>query len=195
MPATAPLARLPTNVCSFEAFRFLSRRLILHFLERLFSSYNIDSLLTRYRGIDWRIRRDLQCNRQLNPQVENANDGLGLDPFEVVFVKGKALPKGQAMQNFLERYTHYFTGEDDYAASGFFSERVQDSLKADREALRKKVERCGARFDVGFYFKHNPDLVGVIPEEGALEHFTNAGFQERRPFNYISHDFHSDCQF
>ena len=127
--------------------------------------------------------------------MEHANDGLGLDPFEVVFVKGKALPKGQAMQNFLERYTHYFSGDDDYTSSGFFSERVQDLLKAEREALQKKADRCGARFDVGFYFKHNPDLVGIIPEAGAFEHFTNAGFQEKRPFNYISPDFHNDCRF
>lgn len=158
--------------------------------------YNIDSLLTRYRRIDWRINRNSQCNRQLNPQVEHANDGLGLDPFEVVFVKGKALPKGQAMQYFLERYTHYFTGDDDYASSEFFSTRVQNLLKAEMQALQRKVDRCVARFDIDFYFKHNPDLVGIIPEEGAFNHFLNAGFQEKRPFNYISlKKNENDCQF
>ena len=72
------------------------------------AGFNIDSLMIRYRGIDWRHNRDLRCNAQQNPQKDGMNDGLALDPFEVLFVKAKASLQVPAIIAFLSRYTKYY---------------------------------------------------------------------------------------
>ena len=51
--------------------------------------------------------------------------------------------------------------------------------------MQRKVDRCGAVFDAGFYLAHNPDLVGVVPEEQAFDHFNQYGFRERRAYRYV----------
>ncbi|GAB5037916.1 Hypothetical protein NocV09_12400030 [Nannochloropsis oceanica] len=150
------------------------------------AGFKIDSLLTRYKGIDWRQKRDLHCNAKLNPQLEHMNDGLGLDPFEVVFVKAKEYPLMAAAQAFLHRYTDYAMGRDNFTYNGFHSPRVQIPLAQERTSLNDRVLRCEASFDAGFYLKYNPDLVGAVQEANALNHFNNRGFVERRPYRYNS---------
>ena len=108
------------------------------------------------------------------------NDGLGLDPFEVVFIKAKEFPRVAANQDFLRRYTDYALGRDDLTANGVNSPHGQMALAQERAALNERVLRCQADFDVEFYLKHNPDL-GAMQEAHALNHFINHGFVERRP--------------
>lgn len=148
--------------------------------------YNVESLLTRYRGVDWRQKRDLLCNGGMNPQGEQMNDGLGLDPFEVVFVKAKEYPR-VATQVFLNRYTEYAMGRDDLTSNGFDTPRVQVAIQKERVALQERVLRCQASFDADFYLKQNPDLPGAVPRADALKHFNEYGFFERRPYRYKSH--------
>lgn len=155
-------------------------------LRTFFDRYNIDSLLTRYRGVDWRQQRALSCNAGMNPQGEQMNDGLGLDPFEVVFIKAKEYPRVAATQAFLSRYTDYAMGRDDLTSNDFDSPRVQVALAQERALLKARVLRCKATFDADFYFKHNPDLAGAVQEAQALDHFNDYGFVERRPYRYKS---------
>jgi len=148
--------------------------------------YNVDSLLTRYRGVDWRQNRDLPCNARRNPQGEQMNDGLGLDPFEVVFIKAKGYPRVATTQVFLSRYTDYALGRDDLTTNDFNSPRVQVVIEQERALLKARVLRCGATFDAEFYFKYNPDLAGAVEMAHALNHFNDYGFAERRPYRYES---------
>lgn len=54
----------------------------------LAAGHNLGSLMVRYRGVDWRDRRAWGCNGGLGPALaEHANDGMSLDPYEVLFVK------------------------------------------------------------------------------------------------------------
>lgn len=177
------------------------------------NSYNIDCLLTRYRGLDWRAQRGLQCNGAKNPQGDRMNDGLTVDPFEVLFVKAKGYPRVPATAAFLDRYTDYYmhgpgadTGVDTggteeqgqnrkkpppptkaqltaLEGNAFLGPAVQQELQRERAALWRKAARCGAAFDAAFYRARNPDLAGMSDEE-ARAHFDEHGFFERRAYRF-----------
>jgi hypothetical protein len=53
------------------------------------SGFGIDSLMTKYQGVDFRFNGTKKCTAGLNPTFNGAADGITLDPFEVVFVKMK----------------------------------------------------------------------------------------------------------
>jgi hypothetical protein len=53
------------------------------------SGFGIDSLMLKYRGVDFRFDRTKKCVDTLNPTYNNAANGMTLDPLEVVFVKMK----------------------------------------------------------------------------------------------------------
>lgn len=155
--------------------------------------------MTRYRGLDWQRHRKLECNSGLNPQAEQMNDGLNLDPFEVVFVKAKPFPRVAAVQNFLARYTEYALNPGhDLSSNDYHSPRVQMALDTERMELGRRVERCQAVFDTRFYMQNNPDLIGAVQEEKALQHFDAHGFYERRTYRFTSASVEQqgeDCRF
>lgn len=43
--------------------------------------------MLRYEGVDWLSLDPPECNKMLNPYVSMYNDGMSLNPLEVVFVK------------------------------------------------------------------------------------------------------------
>ena len=141
--------------------------------------------MARYRSIDWRKHRDLQCNAGLNPQAPLMNDGLmGLDPYEIVFVKAKEYPKIPVMQGFLDRYTNYYMGQDNVTSNGFTSSDIQEGLDKEKMALQQRVAKCAA-FDMDYYLEYNPDLRGVlIGRDQGVAHFFESGFYERRPYRF-----------
>uniref|UniRef100_A0A7S0YQK8 Uncharacterized protein n=1 Tax=Polytomella parva TaxID=51329 RepID=A0A7S0YQK8_9CHLO len=49
------------------------------------AGYSIDSLLTRYQGINWQDKRNWHCNHNIDPFGPYRYDGATIDPFEVVF--------------------------------------------------------------------------------------------------------------
>ncbi|KAL4425923.1 hypothetical protein ABPG75_009939 [Micractinium tetrahymenae] len=56
------------------------------------AGYNIDSLMMRYQGVDWRdvTARQLRCNGAYDPVAHTGwNAGINVDPLEVMFVKIK----------------------------------------------------------------------------------------------------------
>jgi hypothetical protein len=142
--------------------------------------------------VDWRQQRELNCNAGLNPQADRMNDGLPLDPFEVLFIKAKAFPQVPAAAVFLERYTDYFLRDAkaiDTAAlegNGFLAPAVQRELQREKAALWRKAQRCGAAFDTAFYLARNPDLQGVVPGDAAQAHFEDHGFNERREYRFVA---------
>ena len=54
------------------------------------AGYGIESLMTKYRGLDLRVNFLEECPYKYNPATDNVVDGVTLDPYEVVFVKVKA---------------------------------------------------------------------------------------------------------
>ena len=51
------------------------------------AGHNIDCLMLRYQGVNWRSKEALDCNAGLNPIQNNFNDGINVDPLEVMFIK------------------------------------------------------------------------------------------------------------
>ena len=47
------------------------------------AQYNLDSLMLRYQGMNWRDEETWKCNAQLDPQQHDLYDGTSLNPLEV----------------------------------------------------------------------------------------------------------------
>jgi len=146
------------------------------------AGYNIASLMTRYRGVDFRDKAFQRCNAEYNPAVTDFNDGLNLDPFEVVFIKVKstiALPH----YNMVRRYTDYLFGRDNISLNEWNSQRFQDALQDALKTETTTAKTCGLVFDVEFYARSNKDLQ-ALPPDSLLEHYFHHGFAERRLHRY-----------
>jgi len=50
-------------------------------------NYNIDCMLHRYQGVDWRDKKNWLMNNQEHPSRHNSFYGRSIDPYEVVFHK------------------------------------------------------------------------------------------------------------
>lgn len=60
------------------------------------AGYTIDSFLTRYQEVDWRVEDNWECNKALSPIGKRTFDGVTLSAFEAVFpkLKGSLLESG-----------------------------------------------------------------------------------------------------
>jgi hypothetical protein len=43
-----------------------------------------------WQGIDWRDRKNWDCNERMNPNYDKYYDGISISPFEVMFIEVKA---------------------------------------------------------------------------------------------------------
>ena len=125
--------------------------------------YSVDCLMLRYRGVDWLRHAPAVCNARKNPFVALNNDGLDINPLEVLFVKVK--PHTLASDHALQRWSAYALGRDgDLAASHFHSAAVQRLLAGRRQRLERAVADCGASFDHAGFEAMYPALARGSPE-------------------------------
>ena len=54
------------------------------------SGWTIDSLMSRYQGVDWRSSSSWQCNQRVPPDFEFHYDGISINPYEIIFVPVKS---------------------------------------------------------------------------------------------------------
>lgn len=132
------------------------------------AGFGIDSLMLRYQGLDLAKLRDMPCTARHNPSVPFLNDGLPINPLEVVFVV--ATPQLVASDPILRRYTDYFLGRVSVKENDFYSERVQAAVEARRQRLVRMVADCGATLDRDHLVPRCPDC-GEIPPEELQERF------------------------
>ena len=147
------------------------------------AGYNIDSLMTRYDGVDFRLEKPT-CNAGRNPALFLSNDGLNLDPFEVMFVKVKSTIE-LSHDNMVRRYADYLFGKDDLKSNEWTTERIQNRLQNDFRQEMSVAERCGLVFDVDYYARKNNDL-SLLPKDQLLDHFKNYGALHRRAHRFIN---------
>lgn len=50
------------------------------------AGWTLDTLLTRYQGVDWTAASAWQCNQRVRPDYEHHYDGISVTPYETVFV-------------------------------------------------------------------------------------------------------------
>jgi lipopolysaccharide biosynthesis protein len=90
--------------------------------------YNLASLMSRYDGVDFRAPDNQRCNGELNPAVDLMNDGVGLDPFEVLFVKVKSTIN-MGYYDLIARHSDYAFGHRSIQLNAWNDPRTQESFK------------------------------------------------------------------
>ena len=133
--------------------------------------YNLDCLMLRYAGVDWLSLNPPECNKMLNPYVSMYNDGMSLNPLEVLFVKVK--PYQLASDHVLQRWSDYLLGRDDLSSSRFNSLAVQRVVKIRRQRLIRTVADCHATFDYDGFVAQHPNLDLGSPE-ATYQHFLDS---------------------
>eukprot|EP00624_Nannochloropsis_granulata_P002926 evm.model.NODE_24782_length_7008_cov_75.464470.1 len=118
--------------------------------------------MLRYEGVDWLSLDPPECNKMLNPYVSMYNDGMSLNPLEVVFVKVK--PHLLASDHVLQRWSDYVLGRDDLKSSHFYTLAVQRVLTDRRHRLTRKADECHATFDYDSFVAQHPSLNLGSPE-------------------------------
>ncbi|KDD73356.1 hypothetical protein H632_c2260p0, partial [Helicosporidium sp. ATCC 50920] len=150
------------------------------------SGHNIDALMLRYQGVDWRDTSVWGCNAALNPYAEHMNDGIDVSPLEVMFVKIKEylLEANWTTAATAVKYSQWAD------AHRLTAELVGNEYLAKKQELRQgkvaSMRRRGpACFDFEFYKARNPDLPSPPWGPAHLwEHFVEHGQHEGRVFRF-----------
>lgn len=148
------------------------------------AGHNIDSLMLRYHGVDWRDRNNWDCNSGVNPYAEDRYDGISVNPLEVMFVKVKEfmLQTEWMPARFAKKYDEW---SNQMVYNPVHSNRYMDEFKrfAIKHvwSLRLVHPEC---FDIDFYLEKNPDLPRWDREgyADAFFHYMGYGQFEGRPF-------------
>lgn len=114
-------------------------------------------LMLRYQGVDLaRLRASgVACTGGDNPSLPFRNDGLAVNPLEVVFVVAR--PHLLASDPLLRRYTAYALGRVPLAANEYETPRVQAAVAARKARLARAVKECGAELDAAHLLARCPE--------------------------------------
>lgn len=160
------------------------------------AGFNIDCLMTRYQGLDWRSpalhSADAPCNAGLNPLQPGFNDNVDVHPLEVMFVKVKEslLSAGWRHSVAGVAYERWFRAADaggdtaiQAATENAWLVESVDQLLAD---AHRRGEDC---FDVQFYINSNAYDLSFLralrnPKPQAWKQFIEMGIYEGRPHRW-----------
>ncbi|KAK9787128.1 hypothetical protein WJX73_004056 [Symbiochloris irregularis] len=149
------------------------------------AGYTIDSLMLRYKGLDWRNQTNWSCNNELNPYAEYAYDGITLNPMEVIFpkVKGFHLDGEWTTPRMAATYDRWMThqGETGSVNSNDYSDKRSFYRLGKMLIMSRRGSRC---FDAPFYRQRSHDLPAAWPESSLWIHFVHDGQFEGRPFRF-----------
>lgn len=157
------------------------------------------------QGVDWRdpsvTRR--ACNGELNPLQPGFNDGINVEPLEVMFIKVKASMRAAGNWPHVTTAVKYgdwlalHTSEAKRRAAGATSPSVAllESVVANEwpaktaPALLAEAQRRGqACFDHTFYINSGYDLAFIWdqpdPPGLAWDQFLSMGLYEGRPYRF-----------
>ncbi|GAB4817919.1 hypothetical protein N2152v2_004965 [Parachlorella kessleri] len=147
------------------------------------AGYNIDALMLRYQGVDWRQTKNWGCNAALNPYAEHMYDGIDLSPFEIMFVKLKQflLEANWTTAAQGKKYSQWSMERDDIRTNEYTAKK--DYLRLIK--ILGMQHRGPACFDFELYRKRNPDLP-KWGDQDLWEHFVKHGQHEGRVFRYAA---------
>eukprot|EP00884_Botryococcus_braunii_P008291 jgi/Botrbrau1/17463/Bobra.0054s0050.1 len=163
----------------------------------LAAGYNIDCLLLRYQGLDWREAGAQHCNEQLNPIQEGLYDGISINPLEVMFVKVKRamLEAGWEQVRQATKYDAWLSLQRSWRPanpppevwSNISSNAFVQRLPELQKRLGERGEDC---FDHDFYFQASHNDLGLLaarPDAAhwAFTHFIRNGLREGRPYRFL----------
>eukprot|EP00775_Hariotina_reticulata_P012780 gene12780-12909_t len=155
------------------------------------AGYNIDSLMLRYQGVDWRDRDNWDCNAKLTPTSEFGCDGVSVDPLEVMFVKLKSymITSEISFSKKALKYQHWQQQSASWPGSfnaTSSNEYLDELYKFKTPRVLESRARGSACFDFDFYLKQNPDLKPLWGKPLAIwRHFVYYGQFDARPHKFI----------
>ena len=122
------------------------------------SGWTIDSLMSRYQGIDWSSPATWQCNQRVPPDLEWHYDGISLNPYEVVFVPVKA-ESAAAKWSFVEQADRYERWLDMHLRQGNAVREIQNNAWISKhwQYKQEKLVTMNSRgpecFDFEYYLE------------------------------------------
>lgn len=161
------------------------------------AGYSIDSLMSRYQGINWQSARHLVdvygCNGDLNPLQPGFYDGTDVGPMEVLFVKVKesflrahwpSATKAEKLSMWKEEAM--VSNETEKLIMASANDWLDTRFEKIEEDAKKRGISC---FDWEFYLdanKQDPliDEEEKNKEEAAWEQFLEMGIYEGRPYKW-----------
>jgi hypothetical protein len=154
------------------------------------SGWTIDTLMSRYQGIDWRNTETWQCNQRVPPDLESHYDGISLNPYEVVFVPVKSV-YAEARWSFVEQADRYEKYLDMHLRQGEAVREVHNNAWISKHWTykRDKLVTMNLRgpecFDFEYYVRSNPDLTRMKGDDMALwEHFLLIGQFQAKHYRF-----------
>ena len=140
-------------------------------------------LMLRYQGVNLtRVReKGVACTGGDNPSLPFRNDGLPVNPLEVVFVVAR--PHLLASDPVLRRYTEYFLGRVPIAANELGSPRVQAAVKARKARLVAAAKECGAELDSAHLLARCPECAPP-PGQELLDKFVRDHYAQGYDFRF-----------
>ena len=145
--------------------------------------FNIASLMLRYTDIDWRLKKNHNCNHNVNPFPQLMYDGITINPLETLFVKTKSLHLKANWVNVVQanKYTKWL-----YEAKGIIKPRninTNEFKKLQPDISSKMLSSFRKEcFDYEYYRNSNYDLKLLNwSNEHLLKHYITNGYFEARP--------------
>lgn len=104
------------------------------------AGYRIDTLMAKYRGVDWSDPRHWRCNNNVHPSRHGTYDGISMHPFETIFIKAS----WHVGEPFTQKYTEWAlaqaAGRD--TTGGSFDERMYRYAVSPEAQESHHVEQC-----------------------------------------------------
>lgn len=99
-----------------------------------------DTLMARYKGVDWSDKRNWRCNDNVHPSRHGTYGGITMHPFETVFIKAS----WHVGSPFVEAYTRWFLAQaaGESPALGSFDEKLYHYAVSERAQQDHHVEQC-----------------------------------------------------
>lgn len=138
------------------------------------AGYNIDCLLLRYQGIDWRLRQHHKCNQRRNPIPEHAYDGISIHPLETLFIKVKS--RFKEWDN-VHSALQYSAWRDDDHDRDITSNAYDKRQRRRSKKPTAPPKRC---FNTSSYQEANYDLKH-LSATALYSHYIRFGQDEARP--------------
>jgi hypothetical protein len=154
------------------------------------SGHAIDTLMTKYQGVDWWNKATWTCNGKVRPDGELTYDGISLSPFETLFVpvNDGAVMSGWTAAKTAEKYESWMEEthkKDAVPVDVISNEWVTQGWRIKAEKLVTMNARGPGCFDFSYYLEHNPDIEELADVPLLLwEHFLVLGQFQGRPHRF-----------
>jgi hypothetical protein len=150
------------------------------------AGYDVDCLMKRYQGHDLRRiwEKKVPCAERDNPSIPLLNDGLNINPLEIIFVQSRPL----VLDPLLLRYSEYFLGRVDISENQVTTERGKLALHMKRQRLTHVVAGCNATLDLASLLKRCPSCVADTSPSEAQRLFIERSIMHGYDYRFIVDD-------